>query len=257
MPAPNEISVVRQAALHLTFNEILEGELQLPENEPPFLLCTNGIKTQRFNALATIINKEKIGSITNFLMDDGTAVLVARFFEESKNLENLNLGDMVLLIGKIRLFNEEIYLSPEIIKKVSPLWMKHRFLERSKLNQTATIVEDKPHFEMKEQNVEVKKERKTITKETIVEKEIAKEKIVKKEIAEEEIVEEDLVVGADDNSFPFQKIGTLIREMDSGSGVLIEELLEKSPLRDSEALIKKMLEKGDIYQITPGKVKLL
>ena len=39
--------------------------------------------------------------------------------------------------------------------------------------------------------------------------------------------------------------------------VSIEEVIEKSLLDNTDDLIKKMLENGDIFQNTPGKVKVL
>ena len=38
---------------------------------------------------------------------------------------------------------------------------------------------------------------------------------------------------------------------------MIEELISKSMLNDTEQLIEKMLENGDIYQNLPGKIKVL
>ena len=56
---------------------------------------------------------------------------------------------------------------------------------------------------------------------------------------------------------PIQKLTNLIKELDTGDGVLIEEVISKSPLNDTEQLIEKMLENGDIFQNLPGKVKVL
>ncbi|MBS3123917.1 hypothetical protein J4437_04770 [Candidatus Woesearchaeota archaeon] len=270
MPTKNEIPAVRPAAICLTFKEIIDSELRLPEDEPPFLIYADGKRAYRINTLGTIVNKEKIGNITNFLLDDGSATLVARFFEESKNIEALNPGDIVLIIGKVRLFNEEKYLSPEIVKKVSPLWMKLRRLGYSKSNEAATKIKNNSKL-----NVEIKTEQQPAnfavnilntgtTKKNKIETKLEnkikiklEEERVAEEVVEEEEIVEDLMTSKDNTEFPFQKIGNIIKDMDSGSGVLIEDILEKSPLKDTETLIKKMLEKGDIYQITPGKVKLL
>ena len=56
---------------------------------------------------------------------------------------------------------------------------------------------------------------------------------------------------------PAEKMMSLIKELDRGQGVLIEELIEKSPLKETELLITKMLENGEIFQNAPGKVKIL
>jgi len=56
---------------------------------------------------------------------------------------------------------------------------------------------------------------------------------------------------------PVEKVMNLIKELDKGQGVLIEELIERSPLKETEVLLTKMLEKGEIFQNAPGKVKML
>ncbi|MBT3465494.1 hypothetical protein HN451_10975, partial [archaeon] len=71
-------------------------------------------------------------------------------------------------------------------------------------------------------------------------------------------VEDDEIVDVEENVLlPVQKIINLIKELDPGEGVMIEELISKSMLNDTEKLIEKMLEAGDIYQNLPGKVKVL
>ena len=62
---------------------------------------------------------------------------------------------------------------------------------------------------------------------------------------------------ADEPLLPRQKIAQLIKEMDDGKGVLIEDLLEKSPIQETEQVLGQMLESGEIFQILPGKVKVL
>ena len=70
------------------------------------------------------------------------------------------------------------------------------------------------------------------------------------EVISEEIEENDPLL-------PYEIISKLISQLDKGEGVMIEEILEKSPLDKTEELIEKMLENGDIFQNMPGKVKLL
>ena len=100
-------------------------------------------------------------------------------------------------------------------------------------------------------------ETKKLVVEAITEKEIVKNKkeeiIEKEDNTEEEIsdnVKEDILL-------PIEKIKKIIEEMDTGDGVLIEEIISKSPLNDTEEVIEKMLEAGDIFQNLPGKVKVL
>jgi len=222
-----ETKYIRQIAVKTTIKELLLGTyLQEEEQSPNYLLTTKQQKIYRLNLITTVVYKEKVGSITNFLVDDGTGKITLRLFEENKNSEKINIGDTVLVIGKIRDYNQEKYVSPEIIKVVSTLWLNVRALELKKLEQEENFTEGEKISKEKIENV-----------------------TNKVKFVEEKLEEESLL--------PIDKIKNIIVELDSGEGVLIEEVIEKSPLEGTEELIKKMLEKGDIFQNNPGKVKVL
>jgi len=108
---------------------------------------------------------------------------------------------------------------------------------------------------------EIRDEHEKVHSEITIEKEV--NKVSEKNIEEvknvEKVdVEENEIVDVEENVLlPVQKIINLIKELDPGEGVMIEELISKSMLNDTEKLIEKMLEAGDIYQNLPGKVKVL
>ena len=49
----------------------------------------------------------------------------------------------------------------------------------------------------------------------------------------------------------------LIKNLDTGEGAGIEELIEKSPLEQTEELLERMMKNGDVFQNMPGRVKVL
>lgn len=69
----------------------------------------------------------------------------------------------------------------------------------------------------------------------------------KDNIAQEDIVEEV--------EEPNEKIFNLIKELDKGEGADIMEILKKD--NNFEKIINKLLENGEIFEIKPGKVKVL
>ena len=75
------------------------------------------------------------------------------------------------------------------------------------------------------------------------------------EIETEEI--EEMIKLPETVGLPFQRILGIIKELDNGDGARIDDIIEKSPLKETEDLLQKMLEKGEIFQITSGKVKVL
>ncbi len=212
---------VRFVAVKTTIRELLSGTYVEEEGNFNYVLSPQQGKIIRLNLLATIVEKEMYGTITNIVVDDGTGKIVVRFFEGNPLVHNLNLGEVVLIIGKLRKYNQEKYISPEMVKKMPAAWLKVRALE---LKSLFTVrVPPLSVNSMDDQN--------------------------------QEMVEEITI--ADEPQLPRQKITQLIKEMDEGKGVLIEDLLEKSPVQETERVLEQMLESGEIFQIMPGKVKVL
>ena len=80
---------------------------------------------------------------------------------------------------------------------------------------------------------------------------------LKNSLQESQIKPFEEMMVEEDQEIPFQKLVRLIKELDQGDGVAIENLLEKSSLDHTEQYIQQMLERGDIFQVRPGKIKVL
>ena len=90
----------------------------------------------RINLIANIIDKyvsdgeRKFASIT---MDDGSGQIRARVFgEDFHKFDNLSQGDTIVIIGLLRSYNNELYILPEIIRKMDPKYLLIRKLEIDK-----------------------------------------------------------------------------------------------------------------------------
>lgn len=138
----------RQTAIKKRVSDLTEGEYKVEEGwNPNYLLTADGEKISRVNLMGIILSKEQTGTVTSFLFDDGSGTIKLRLFEELKT--EIEPGEPVLVIGKIRVFNEEKYVAPEIIKKTDKKWLEMR---RKEIGQQPTKVK-------KEKNpVEVKEE---------------------------------------------------------------------------------------------------
>jgi RPA family protein len=245
----NKKDYVRQIAVKITIQKINRGNyIQTSEQEPNYLVSSDNQKIYRLNLFAIVLKKEELGSITNLLIDDGTGQITLRSFEDNKIIENLNIGDAISLIGKVRAYNQEKYISPEIIKKINSLWLKVRSLE----------LKDEIESEKKETKI-VSKE---IKEEVIDENNKEIENVTNVEKVDDQKSNEDDESNISDKNkeeilLPSQKIISIVKKLDKGQGVNIEDVIEKSPLNDTEDIIEKMLEKGEIYQNLPGKIKVL
>lgn len=240
----NKIPLVRQPAVKITLGEVVLGKYVQEEETLNYLLTFDQRKIYRLNVVGIVVHLQKQGNINNVWIEDGTGKIVVRFFEEHKILAKLNPGDILLVVGKLRQYNQEKYLSSEIVKKVDASWLKLRKTELKE--KFAAIIETPlPEKIVSAAVPEVKplswsKEKKSI-----------EEDIIEEEVVEEEIAPEEKDI------LPAQKLLLLIKEKDKGEGVLVEEILHCSFLNDTEKWIEKMLEKGDIFQNLPGRVKVL
>ncbi len=236
----------RFPAEKVSIQELDEGEyVEEKDQNPNYILINKNKKIFRINVIATLVHKELRGSVTSILIDDGRGKMVLRIFEENKHASLLEVGDVVQIIGKIRIFNQEKYIFPEIIKKINRIWLKVRSLE---------MRQDEKRKEKEEKNVQSVEQKKGEDVKELVTEVISSKKNIEDadcfKVVSEEIEENDPLL-------PFEKISKLISELDKGEGAMIEEIIEKSPLEKTEELIEKMLENGDIFQNMPGKVRLL
>ena len=174
------------------------------EFAPSYVLC-NGEKIARANVIGVVVDKEE----KSLVIDDGTAKIRLRAFENTPGLDNFLVGDIVNVIGKIREFNNERYLLPEIMKKTTKKWLE---LRKMQLQGSAT---DNKKTEDAEEVEDVKK---PLTK------------------AEEVL--------------------SAIRKFDSGEGAAIELILSKVG-NDAENIINGLLRDGEIFEIRPGRLKVL
>ncbi len=252
---PENKPFFRFPATKVSVLDLEEGEyIEEKEQNPNYLLIRENQKIFRINIIATLVHKEMKGSISSMLVDDGTGKIVMRLFEENKAALNLEVGDIIEIVGKIRVYNSEKYIFPEIIKKVSPLWLKVRYLELQSSLPALTTGQNNKKETLTSKKTETTKEQ--------IEQKIIKElpqKLTspsqKVEEVEFKVVSEE--IEENDPLLPLEKLSKLIAQLDKGEGVLIEEIIEKSPLEKTEELLEKMLENGDIFQNQPGKVRLL
>jgi hypothetical protein len=54
-----------------------------------------------------------------------------------------------------------------------------------------------------------------------------------------------------------EKIAAVIKELDAGQGADVEQVIEQAGVPDMESIINQMLERGEIYEIKPGLLKVL
>jgi len=218
-----ESSQKRQTAYKVRISDLISGEYFKKEGwEPNYVLLKDGRKASRVNILGIVVSKdmEEGVSYRTVLIDDGSGKISIRSFEENPFFDSVEIGNVILVIGRPRVYGDEKYILPEILKKVDQDWL---VLRKSELATAAPEVK------------------------TEVEKPVANVPSPVKEISEEESAEEEMLSSA-------EELINFIKKNDKGDGVDFNDL---SKIKNGEQLIKRLLEEGDVFEIKPGKFKVL
>lgn len=204
----------RQVAFKVSIFDIINGTYVKEEGWNPNYIKIGENKVSRVNMLGTVVLKNDESSV---VIDDGSAKIPARVFENPLFFKDIDVGDVLLVVGRPREFGNEKYILPEIIKKIdSPLWIKLRSLENENFSKITTKIKGED------------KKREEITQE--IDEKIAS---------------------------PSENIFSLIKKLDKGQGVQIEDVIKNSGLENVENTINLLLERGEIFEVEPGKVRVL
>ncbi len=213
MPELQQKSFQRQVAFKVSISNILNSNFEKDENLSGYIRLNDKI-ISRVNLMVTVVVKsEQSQNYASLLVDDGTGKILLRNFENIDAFSKVDVGDFILIIGKLREFNGEKYILPEALKKLNNIeWINVRRLELKKIN----YVNDNTESKNKNSN-----------------------------LAEE--------VFAD----TYDIIYSLIKNLDSGNGVFVDDVIKKSDIAETEKIITKLLESGNIFEVIPGKLKVL
>lgn len=122
----------RNVAYKMRIGGIIEAKPIFEEDKLKFVE-SNEKQIVRVNVIANVIDKyvqdqeKKFASIT---LDDASGqIKIKTFGEDIQKFSSLNQGDTILVIGLLRFWNNELYITPEIIKKKLPQYLLIRKLE--------------------------------------------------------------------------------------------------------------------------------
>jgi len=125
----------RHIAYKLRAGDILSGKIILDGERFKFLELDNK-QVVRINLIANVVDKfiqddeKKYGNLT---LDDATGqIKIKAFGDDIEKLKEYIQGDTIQIIGLLRSWNNEVYITPEIIKKRVPQYLLLRKLEIEK-----------------------------------------------------------------------------------------------------------------------------
>lgn len=197
---PEQQNFQRQVAFKVKISDILSGDLKR----------LNDINVVRINIIGTLVYKSEESNYASALVDDGSGRISLRTFDNKTVLSKVEVGDVVLVVGKIREFNNEKYVAPEIVKKLNSIeWLNVRKLE------------------LRDSSIDKKDKIKG--------------------------VEGGLAEKIDS----VDEVYLLVKKLDDGHGVSVEDIINNSSNKEAEKIVKRLLEKGDIFEVKPGILKVL
>ncbi|MHA1577866.1 MAG: OB-fold nucleic acid binding domain-containing protein [Candidatus Thorarchaeota archaeon] len=106
-------------AIRASIADIIKGEYSSDDGHK--VISPFGIELKRVMIVGHIVGqytgKDNFASIT---IDDGTETIQAKVWDQSVPLlQKLEEGVLAVVVGKIREYNEEVYLVPEIVRPLS------------------------------------------------------------------------------------------------------------------------------------------
>jgi len=124
----------RDTALKVRIKDITDGELKKGESEwESFLVTPFNEEAARVRVLATVVSRFKSddGRYGSLTLDDTTDTITSRAFDEDVQLiESTEEGDIVDVIGRVKEYEDEKYISVESVSKIAdPNWELVRKLE--------------------------------------------------------------------------------------------------------------------------------
>ncbi len=239
----------RLTAIKVKISDITNGDYKVEEGfTPNYILSKDGKKLSRVRILATVVSvfESDDGQFTSITLDDGTDTIRVKTFKGMKLLKDAKVGDLVDVIGRVREYNGEIYIIPEImhildnpnyetlrmleISKFEDEWKKKvelvkKFKEKMGDNLSNFLVE---HHGFSDGEVE-----------SILEA-LGSEPQKEKENYEAKILQ-------------------IIDELDEGEGALYSDIISKSGLPENvvDGVINQLLMDGICFEPRPGRIKKL
>ena len=218
------MAIKRSTAYRVRIADIINNQFIKQEGFNPSYIELGKNQVSRVNLISTVVGKytsddENYSALT---LDDGTETIrVKGFGPEVFKLKNVNVGQIIRLVGKIKEYNDEKYLTCEVATVLDSNWIIVNELELGKIVP--------------------------VEKAFVVEKKF--ENSVEQPITVDSIESENLNI----------KILNLIRDEDKGSGAMTETVLSKSGLSDESAkdILFALLKSGEIFEPKKGILKIL
>lgn len=250
------VEIKRLNTIKTDVKSLVSGNFVKKEGfESSYVISKTGSKLSRVRIMGTVTDKfsssdNMYGAVT---IDDCTGNIRAKSFKSIAILSTIEKGDIVDIIGRVRLYNEEMYLSPEIIYKVGDpnliLLRKVELLKQKReFNEKRKII-----LESRKKTSDIEELRQFVKKKYGIEPEELESVLLLEEMPKSAEDKEDSRESEKD------AVIKLIERLDTGSGCEYSLLIKESGMDESviESVINELLSDGLCFEPRPGVIKLL
>lgn len=219
----------RFVAKKLKAEDLIKGEFKEEDNS----LIIGDEEVKRTRLMATVIRKfiSDDGKYGFLVLDDSTDTVRSKAFREDvRRIKRINKGDIVDLIGRVDKYEDEVYIRPEIVRKVKdPNWLlvrKLELLEHGKNGKTKKEVGEEP--EKKQKGLSKKEEKEGVERDTKGDEE-------ETEVAVEEVKSPEEIIYKFLSETDKAKFENIVNELD----------YEREKIKD---VLKNLMQDGRVFE---------
>ncbi|MEA2003426.1 MAG: hypothetical protein U9O53_00510 [archaeon] len=232
------------------------------EFEPNFIDMAGKLKVIRARILAKVAFKylSDDGNYGSITLDDGRCSVRVKAWQDIKCLKETEKEDLIDIIAKVREWNGEVYLIPEVMRKVDEQGLEElRRLEILKFKKSIGL----PEKEGIEKEIDASTGEKTETQEKKGEKKEEKTVKPQEEKADVNTPKENPPAKDETQKKEEKSLRVLVLEaidkFDEGDGADFDDVIEsvKGTEKEIEAIINEFLSEGTCYEPRAGKIKVL
>ncbi len=237
----------RLTAVKTSIDAIGKGKFVAQEGfNPSYVLSPSGQRLSRVRILATAVDKfvSENGKFAALTLDDGTDTIRTKVFNALSMLESIGKGDIVEVIARIKEYQEEIYLLPEVVTKVDD--------PNAELLRQLELQEQERELQRKKQLVLEYRNQAADASELA---RLMKERFGIEQEELEALLQQDPAQPKEAKA----EILKLIETLDAGEGCNYDELVQAAGIPEDvlDVAINQLLEEGSCFEPRPGKIKKL
>ncbi len=235
----------RLTAKKVSISEVMKGKyVKKTGFESSYVLSNLARRLSRVRILGLVVDKftSSDGKYATLTLDDSSDTIRCKSFVNVKIFDKLKAGDLVDVIGKIREYNEEIYVMPEIVRKITD----------SNFETLRTLELEKINRDQKKKMIKIEELKKNLSGDDL--------KKTAKEFMSDEDIEPILELENNGQEKTTNVRTTLLKIIRSSEeGIDYKELIQKSGLSEVKVdqTVQELLEDGTCYEPKPGKIKKL